>query len=339
MNNIHKMKRRLFPRGLRSALQRRWNRIFQRTTEGNLTASLRKLAIEERSVICIHAMLSGLGYIIGGPATVIRAVQRAVPDATIMMPSFPFDGSALDYIKADPVYDRRATPSQSGLLSETLRLIRGAVRSLHPTHPCVALGPQAEALIAGTEKAQTPFGDDSTYGRFCSLENPILLLIHTNNTSLVHRAQQCVAMPNLFLPASYPAKGRTQDGEIAEYRVRIHVPVIPLYVIMPGDGPAEREYIWFPDYALLFPDYNRNRILHKLRSAKAKQMLLERHDWFVRRGVYRFVEHRQALIACVQVKPWMERICADVRQSIETFPDDYRYENMDRALKQGLLSK
>lgn len=339
MNHISDLKRKLFPKGVRSVLQRQRNKIFHRTTERSLTRSLKRLGIRERSVICIHAMLSGLGHIGGGPSIVIRAVQRAVPDSTIMMPSFPFSGSVLDHIKTDPVYDRHATPSQSGLLSETLRLTPGTIRSFHPTHPCVALGPEAQHLIAGSEKSQTPFGGDSTYGRFSSLENSILLLIHTNNTSLVHRVQECVAMPNLFLPEPHAVRGYAEDGRIAEYVLRIHVPVIPLYVVMPGDSRTEREYVWFPDYALLFPDYNRSRTLGKLRSARAKKMLLERHDSFVKSGVYRFVEHRQSLIASVQVKPWMERVCADVRQSIEMFPSDYGYENMQRALQQGLLSK
>lgn len=207
MNPIKSFKSRFFPKGIRRTLRRHTSRILERTTSANLVHVLKELEMQRGSVICVHSMLSGLGYIVGGPETVIHALRRAVPNCTIMMPTFPFSGSVADYLKQQPVYDRDHSPSCSGLLTETLRQFPETLRSLHPTHPCSALGPWAEFLIDGSEKSETPFGDNSTYGRFSAMEEAVLLLIHTNNTSIVHRIQEMVDMPNLFLPELATAEG------------------------------------------------------------------------------------------------------------------------------------
>jgi len=315
------------------------NMLFYRTTRKNLGLSLKKLGIREDSVICIHSMLSSLGYLVGGPETVITAVKELASGTTLMMATFPFESTMVDYISTDPIYHVKNTPSKSGLLSETLRLQPGAKRSYHPTHPCVALGPKADYLIDGCEWPETPFGQNSTYGRFSNLDEAILLLIHTNSTSIVHRIQEMVKMPNLFLKEYASVKGHDSREQIVKYKMRIHTPLIPLYVVMPGDSTDQKEYVWFPDYTLLFPEYNKTRILRKIGSEKSRKQLIERHNFFLREGIYRIVEHGHAEIAAVQVKPWLEKICNDLNENIEQFSKEYNYENMEKALTHGLLNK
>lgn len=338
MQILNQLKKHYFPKGVRRELTKYNNKLFNRTTEKNLIKSLKKLAIQPGSVICVHSMLSGLGYIAGGPQTVIRAIQNAVPDCTIMMPSFPFDGSALDYLQTNPIYHRDKTPSKSGLLTETLRLYPGAKRSYHPTHPCVALGPKADYLIGGSENSETPFGDDSTYGRFSSLEDGVLLLIHTNNTSFVHRIQEMVNMPNLFLDNFYDAKGYDSKCKLCEYKVKIHTPVIPLYVIMSENG-KDVEYIWYPDYVLLFPEYNKNRTLNKIKSESIKNILIERDHYMKTNGIMKYITFKTTEFAAIQVVPWLARLCFDVKDSLHKFSEFYSINNMQKILRAGLLSK
>jgi aminoglycoside N3'-acetyltransferase len=339
MRSFSKLKKELFPKGISRKLKHYKNMAFYRTTRKNLGLSLEQLGIRERSVICIHGMLSSLGYLVGGPETVITAIKEWVSETTLMMATFPFGNATADYISTDPVYHVKKTPSKSGLLSEALRLQPGAKRSYHPTHPCVALGPKTNYLIDGSQWAETPFGHNSTYGRFSNLDEAVLLLIHTNNTSIVHRIQEIVEMPNLFLKECASVKGYDSEDKIVKYRLRIHTPIIPLYVVMPGDSLEQKEYVWFPDYVLLFPEYNKVRILGKIRSAKAKKQLIERHNWFLKEGIYKTIRHGHAEIAAVQVKPWLDKICDDLNENIEQFSTEYNYENMEKALSHGLLSK
>jgi aminoglycoside N3'-acetyltransferase len=281
-------------------------------------------------------MLSSLGYIVGGSEAVIRAALRSANDVTLMMPSFPFTGTTEAYLANDPLFDRETTPSQSGLLSETLRRYPGVERSYHPTHPCVAIGPAADFLINGSEVSPTPFGDDTTYGRFSRLEDALLLLIHTNNTSFVHRIQEMVNMPNLFLSEHSQVKGRGPTGQLVQYSVYVHRPTLPLYVV---EEDEIIEYIWLPDYVLLFPDYNRERILGRLKSERTKEFLVQRHRYFLEKGIYRNVFLRNAEIMIVRIKPWMERICRDLKQNIVKHAERYRIDTMQAAHDAGMLTK
>ena len=338
MKTIDQLKKKYFPKGIKRELSKLNSKFFNRTTEENLTKSLKKLAIQPGSVICVHSMLSGLGYIVGGPQTVIRAIQKAVPDCTIMMPTFPFDGSALDYLKTNPIYHRDKTPSKSGLLTETLRLYPGAKRSYHPTHPCVALGPKADYLIDGSENSETPFGNDSTYGRFSDLDNAILLLIHTNNTSIVHRIQEMVDMPNLFIKEEFYAEGFDEHNKLKKYKIKIHTSILPLYIVMSAEK-NKAEYVWYPDYVLLFPKYNKNRILNKIKNENIKQILINRHNYFIQKDIIKTVKYHEAELASINVRSWFNKINNDLIENSKKYSEYYKYEMMKSALDKGLLSK
>ncbi|QVW33908.1 AAC(3) family N-acetyltransferase [Geobacter sulfurreducens] len=338
MKSLAELKRQMFPKGIRRELQNLSNRIFRRTTEKKLARAFAQLNIPPGALVCVHSMLSGLGYIVGGPETVIKAIQRAIPGCTIMMPSFPFSGSAKDYVDSGAIYDRDNTPSQSGLLTECLRKMPGAVRSLHPTHPCVALGPRAHELIDGSENSPTPFGDDSTYGRFSADENAYLLLIHTNNTSIVHRIQEMVDMPNLFLEGMYEARALDGSGQIKSYRVKLHTPVLPLYVIEHGND-GRSEYIWFPDYVLLFPKYNCERIETNINASSVWQKLMKRHENFVNNGDYKTSKQDESEIMMVKLEHWINQINSDVRESIRNYSDEYVYDALHEKYRNGNISR
>jgi aminoglycoside N3'-acetyltransferase len=339
MNKISKIKGQCFPKGIKRGLTNYKNRLFSRTTERKLVSAISELGIDEGSVICIHSMLSGLGYIEGGPETVINSVLKAVPGSTIIMPTFPFAGTTETYLSSEPVYCMDETPSKSGLLTETFRLYPGSKRSYHPTHPCTALGPKADYLIDGSEDSGTPFGDESSYGRYCNMDEAVQLLIHTNSSSIVHRVQEIVNIPNLFYDKPINAKGVGRDANIKNYPIKVHTPSIPLFWIVPGDDEHSIEYIWSPDYAYLFPEYNRSRIMNNLKSKNGKSILLDRHRYFTENQIYKNTKIDDAEIVAVKVKPWLERICSDLKESIDTYTKYYSMENMAKALREGLLTK
>jgi aminoglycoside N3'-acetyltransferase len=339
MINILNVKRNYFPKGIRRGLSNFKNKLFSQTSEKQLVKAFSSLGMEEGAVIGIHAMLSGLGYIQNGPGTIIKSVLKAVPDSTLIMPSFPFDGTTDAYLASNPLYNRNTTPSKSGLLSETLRLYPGAKRSYHPTHPCVALGPLADDLINGSEKSKTPFGDRSAYGRYCAMDNAVQLLIQTNSSSIVHRVQEMVNIPNLFLEKTETARGLGPGGIEREYNIHIHTPILPLYWTLPGDEGGSAEYIWSPDYSFLFPEYNRTRILNRLKSQKARGVLLDRHQYFIDNQVYQTTRIDEAEIVAVKVKPWLEKICSDFRENLASFPEFYSQERLNDARQKGFLTK
>lgn len=323
------LKQRLFPRGIRRTLDRWRMQLFRRVRQADLVRLIRDLGMPPAARICIHSRLSGLGYLPRGPQQVLEAVLEAVPGCTILMPTFPFPGSALDWVLSGTVFDPRRTPSASGALSETLRLFPGAVRSLHPTHPCAAVGPDACLLIDGSEDSIEPFGPHSAYGRYAASENAWQLLIHTNHTSIVHWFQEVAGMPNLFLPDLYEVKSLDWEGRPFVRRVCVHRPVLPLYLALP-------EYIWLPDFAIAIPAQTRLELKRRL-GARALGPVLDRQQELLRQGVIRIARLRDAEIAAVHVPPWSRRVCAEMRDSFARFPNRYTLEALESARQRGEL--
>ena len=77
---------------------------------------------------------------------------------TVLMPTLPFGGVAIDYARKNPVFDVRRTPSQTGLLTEIFRRSAGVLRSVHPTHPVAVAGHGAVEMVEGHHLAATPCG-------------------------------------------------------------------------------------------------------------------------------------------------------------------------------------
>src|SRR5688572_2915191 len=92
--------------------------------------------------------MSRIGHVSGGAPTVVDAFLDVLgPSGTLAVPTFPFTGSMLGYVRSDPDFDVDETPSKMGAITEEVRTRPGALRSLEPTHPVAALGPAAEFLV------------------------------------------------------------------------------------------------------------------------------------------------------------------------------------------------
>jgi aminoglycoside 3-N-acetyltransferase len=333
------LKERYFPRGIRRSATRSVNRALHRVTRASLARSLAGLQIDRGAVVCVHAALTRLGHLVDGPEAVIAALQDAIPQCTILMPTFPFTGPVAEYVAANPVYDPARTASRSGRLSEAFRRMPGARRGLHPTHPFAALGPDAAALLDGDACGSTPFGDTSTLGRFAVRPDAILLLIDTNHASVFHRAQELVDMPNLFLPDPRDVRGYDDGGQLRTYSQRIHRPDLASYIAMARDARGAAEYAWIPNYALPFPDSNRTRFLNGIADAATRRQLVARDHAFAMDGTVRQVRHGAAQIAAIRVAPWLERICADLRRSLTAFADAYALAALQAAHRDGRLRR
>ena len=103
-------------RYLRRALRRQTNRLFHRADRRALAAAFRRVGLEPGTTVCVHSALSRLGYVVGGPATVIQALIEVVGSSgCIMMPAFSMRGSMLEYLDGGDLLDVRSTPSAVGL--------------------------------------------------------------------------------------------------------------------------------------------------------------------------------------------------------------------------------
>jgi len=139
-----------------------------RITRDEITDGLRRLGLGSGDLVHVHSSLRSLGHVVGGAEAVVDALLEAVaPGGTVMVPTFNHG--------AAEVFDVRTTPSTNGAITEALRCRPTAVRSVHPTHPCAAIGPPARELVEGHLQLCT-FDADSPLGRCGRLGGWVLLL-------------------------------------------------------------------------------------------------------------------------------------------------------------------
>ena len=190
------------------------NKLFFRVTRKELLLKLKKIGLKRGDVVYIHSSISSFGYIQGGADAVLNIILKLIGDkGTIVIPSFTH--------KTD-VFDFKNTKCWTGKLSENLRLRRDSFRSIHPTHSVVAFGPLAEEITKSHEKSKAPFDENSPFHKIAKRKSYILML-GTENNSMIHYVQNKINFPNLFLDKLFECKYLI-NGKIKSMKTKLHHP-------------------------------------------------------------------------------------------------------------------
>ncbi|MEU9846997.1 AAC(3) family N-acetyltransferase [Streptomyces sp. NPDC047985] len=165
-----------------------------RRSRAGLAEQLSELGVARGGVLMVHASMRAVGPVGGGVRAVVGALRDALGGrGTLVVPSFTPENSDtspqyLDRVRGltdrerevlrarMPSFDPATTAAPSmGLLSETVRLTEGAVRSGHPQTSFTALGPLAGDLMAG-HRPDCHLGEDSPLARLHEVRAHVLLL-------------------------------------------------------------------------------------------------------------------------------------------------------------------
>jgi aminoglycoside 3-N-acetyltransferase len=170
-------------------------------TVDSLVADLAALGVVEGSVVLVHSSLGSLGWVCGGAAAVVLALELAVgASGTLVMPTHSGDLSDpagwrnpsvppawWETIRETmPAFDRDLTPTRGmGAIPELFRRQRDVLRSDHPQVSFAARGPEAERIVSGHALADG-LSESSPLARVYELDGRVLLLGvgHDSNTSL-----------------------------------------------------------------------------------------------------------------------------------------------------------
>ena len=68
------------------------------------------------------------------------------------------------------------TPSCVGAISEYVRTMDGAVRTVHPTHSCAVIGKDMDYFVRGHELDRTPVGKNSPFYKLREAGGKVLML-------------------------------------------------------------------------------------------------------------------------------------------------------------------
>jgi len=165
------------------------NKYFFRVTKKELFLKLKRIGLKKGSLVYVHTAMSSFGYVKGGPDIVLDSILRLIGNkGTVVMPAFTH--LRKKFSLNDPCW--------TGKVSETLRLRNDSVRSVHPTHSVVAFGPLAKEITDGHEKSRAPFDEKSPFHKLAKKKSYILML-GTENNSMIHYVQDKVNFPNLFV--------------------------------------------------------------------------------------------------------------------------------------------
>lgn len=198
-------------------------KVVQKTevpaTIDSLQADFKALGVTSGMVLLVHSSLSAMGWVSGGAVAVITALQEILgATGTLVMPTHstdltepsqwqnpPVPESWWPVIRATmPAYQPDLTPTRSmGIIAETFRKQKGALRSAHPHHSFCAYGNQA-SHITDNHSLEFGMGKSSPLARIYDLGGFVLLLGvgHDSNTS-IHLAEY---------RATFPTKRIVQEG-------------------------------------------------------------------------------------------------------------------------------
>ena len=212
---------------LRLAYVRRW-RAFG---ADDLRAALSALGLRPGQVVMVHSSFDRFAGFTGKPSEVIQTLQDVVgPEGTLLMPTLPFTGTAIEYTSRGDVFDVARTPSRMGLLTELFRRSPGVLRSVHPTHAVAGWGAHAEEILADHHLARTPCGKGSPYGRLLEHDGRILLMgVDIESMTFYHHVEEVLepTMPTSpFTATEFTLKSRDRTGAILISRTRLYDPAM-----------------------------------------------------------------------------------------------------------------
>lgn len=211
-----------YGRRLTKALTRPLSQTW--VVRSRLVSDLQQLGIHRGQILLVHASLSAIGYVPGGPRSVIGSLCDVVGlHGTLVMPTHSWDQVSAGL----RTFDARYTESCVGAVAEHFRRMPGVVRSLHPTHSVAALGPLAPMLVKGHERCEAPCGEGSPYAKILERDGKLLFLgVGLERNTCFHTVEALAAVPYLLRrqPDEFTivdASGKTKNASIVRHQARI----------------------------------------------------------------------------------------------------------------------
>jgi aminoglycoside N3'-acetyltransferase len=228
----------LLPQTARAKLKSWWDRLdafyvrkFLSFTPDDLLATLRRLGIQRGDAVIAHTSFAQFSGFQGGLSDVIKTLQAAVgEEGALLIPTLPFDGAAIDYVKSGAITDIARTPSRMGFITEVFRRLPGVTRSIHPTHAVAIWGKDAAAIAAGHHAAGTPCGVGTPFHELLERKGKVLLAgVGIRTMTFYHCVEELIEPDMPFSPFTtewFETTTKGPDGTIYSSRMRLFDPAV-----------------------------------------------------------------------------------------------------------------
>lgn len=165
------------------------------------------------------------GFDAGSTLAALRDWVR--PSGTLVMPSYPFRVTHLEYLESRPRYDVRNSPALIGLIPELFRRSDVVHRSLDPDFAIAAEGSAAATIVETDLRDPDPFGRTSVYERMLAGEATLVGLgVSLNTNSFIHviDSRMATSYPRSPYGATFDVDVVNRDGQLRSVQRRALIP-------------------------------------------------------------------------------------------------------------------
>lgn len=185
---------------------------------------LKSLGLCKGDAVLIHSSFKSMGSVEGGIETFVDALLSIIGDAgTLIAPTLTYRFVTME----ERVFDYVNTPSCVGAISEYIRHIDGAKRSIHPTHSCAAIGAKRDFYISGHENDRTPIGENSPIYKLHEDGGKVLMLgcgiaCNTSMHGVEEYLPTSYVFPEVPTPYTIILEDKTYDIDFYRHHIYQH---------------------------------------------------------------------------------------------------------------------
>ncbi len=225
------------PSFLRPILERA-NEIRKEKVRANIRKNRPDVRVEEiltplNAHICnsdfiVHAGVGSIGKLEEGPIALLDGFLSAGVDRTCLFPALPFNTMMYEYLDGLDYFFPDKARNCMGVISSLAQKRIESIKSLHPTHCTIAIGPEANIYTQGHHLDESPFGPNSPFHILSERKGKILLLgVGLNSVTNMHVHEEMVLkyLPyEVYLDDIYDVPCKFDTGKEVLVRTRCHSP-------------------------------------------------------------------------------------------------------------------
>lgn len=189
-------------------------------TKEAIIKGFEEAGVKQGDTLFVHSALRTFGAVEGGAETVVTAMVEAVgTTGTIVVPTF----TSKHKREQDLVIDPQNDASEMGAISERVRTMPKAKRSIAYRHSVAAIGKHAEGITSANSEVSA-FDMEGVFGKMLAFDTKVLFLGTTYETSTSHHfAEYLLAVPYRHT-VPLTIKVRMPDGSVNEQNMTDYTP-------------------------------------------------------------------------------------------------------------------
>ena len=282
LRKIKSFSKRMSPKPVRTFLQEQRETQIRKTaptiTKRMIIKDLGKLGLEKGDIVLLHSSLKRIGYVEGGPTTVIDAIIDVLGSSgTLIVPTYNMKKNMYKTcLDKKYIFDPRTAGTLLGIIPSTFLTYPNISRSIHPTHSVSAIGKDAEYITEAHHLALSTFGSGSPWDKLMKRDGKLFALGLKMGRNTFSHVLEDMMLDDFPLPVrmkeTYYLKCKDWNGNLLKVPVTPHD---PKYAGIRMDQEKQknlRDYFW--------EEFNRAGILKVGKVGQATSWIASANEYY-----------------------------------------------------------